>query len=54
MSPVLKPRLSAAVVLPEPHRPHKLRRPHQPVPVVRVPVVREASRRARLQCRRSY
>ena len=49
MSPVLKPRLSAAV---EPHRPHKL--PRQPVQVVRVPVVRGASRLARLQCRRSY
>ena len=49
MSPVLKPRLSAALVPPEPHRQHKLRRLHQPVRVVR-----EASRQARLQFRRSY
>jgi hypothetical protein len=49
MSPGLKPRLNAAEVPPEPHRPHKLRRPHQPVRVVRA-----ASRRAHLRCPRSY
>lgn len=50
MSPVLKRRLSAAEVPLGPHRlPHKLRRPHQPVQVVRV-----ASHRAHLRCLRSY